>query len=320
MKIDEGLIDWLGLKHRRSGDGFMSYCPFHNGGEDTPPMGINYRDGVIVYHCFACDASGKLPNLVAHVKGVSYEKAVELLEKKFFIDDFGSTEQKENLKSIVKDIPKWEERGEKELTLPDSLLDIYDIPDPTGYMKKRGISAETLKRNEIGYDRWKERVTFPVRNAEGRLFGVVGRTVKNVEPKYEFYDNFKKSHVLYGMHQVLSHGPVVVCEGHLTKLWIEQSANTPNVVALQGCLCSAIQANWLAENAGEIVLFLDNDKAGRHGEELICNLLKDRIRKIYRVPWEDLPDSEGADAANLNAEGVRGMIENKKFSGVRTYL
>lgn len=315
MKLDETILDWLGLKHKKN----MCYCPFHGGGENTPPMGVNEKDGIIVYHCFACGASGKLPNLVAKVKGVSYEAAVALLEKKFFVDDYKSDSQTEDLKSIADKIPTWEERIGKELILPDSLLDLYATEDPTGYMKKRGITEATMRLNEIGYDRWKERVTFPVRNRRGELFGIVGRTVKDAYPKYEFYDNFLKSHVLYGMQQFTPRYPVVVCEGHLTRLWIQQ-CSVPNAVALQGCECSEIQANWLAEDATEIIMFLDNDKAGRQGEARMYELLKNRTRKLYRVPWEDLPDSEGADAANLNAEGVLGMIENKKFAGIKNYL
>lgn len=321
MILDADVFKWLGVRYKKSGDGWYICCPFPNhkgGNEKTPSLGINEKNGMMIFHCFGCEASGTFPHLVASVKGVTVPEAISLLEKKFAIDDYRSDEQLTKLEKVVVNIPSWGERYAKKGLLGEAVLELYEEPDPTKYLKRRGFTDLALKRFEIGYDRWKERVTIPIRDGNNDLVGIVGRAVNDAQPKYLFYgDDFRKGDYVYGMGDV--EGPeLVVCEGHLDRVHLWQNG-IRNAVALQGAMCTDTQAEWIARTADEVIIWLDNDEAGETGTEKLINALRGLgTRNIYRIDWSGFPDAH--DPTDFNLSGCSGMVESKQFASLKTFL
>lgn len=153
------------------------------------------------------------------------------------------------------------------------------------YMPKNlleiGFSEEVLREYEVGFDRGRKRIIFPIRNHLGELVAMSGRTVKDAWPRYKIYKeelsevvggySFDKKAVLWGLDKFYNSRmyndrnidmPVVVCEGFKAALWVIQSGY-PFTVAILGSYLSKEQEALLSRVANRVVLFLDNDDAGR---------------------------------------------------------
>lgn len=180
---------------RNNGENIQTTCPFHkNGQERKPSFGVNGE--IDKCHCFACGWSGTIEEMVSELFGyVDYGKfgkrwlikkfnSIEIETRPNIMEGFNDRRNKysrqtddDNL-GIRSNISNYKYNDDSDRHfITEEELDKYRYIHP--YMYERGLTDEIIERFDIGYDREREEITFPVRDIDGRCVFVAGRSVKN---------------------------------------------------------------------------------------------------------------------------------------------
>lgn len=236
-----------------------------------------------VYFCHTCQAKGNLGHFLRDV-GMSRHTVSQYAE---LIDA-----ARRNLPTP----PIPEKPGVFEMEpIQEGLLGLFDGYDLVD-LKAAGFAEETLRHFEIGYDKWHERITYPIRDIKGQLVAVSGRHLSGGWPKYKIYEkeyetwglpvrlNWDKRKVLYNAEAIYpaltklapNDIHIIVVEGFKALMWLWQ-LGLKNTVALMGSRLSWEQRWILKRLGGRVTLFLDNNFAGlngtlKAGEELLKSL------------------------------------------------
>lgn len=175
---------------RNNGENVQTNCPFHkNGQERKPSFGVNGE--IDKCHCFSCGWSGTIEEMISELYGYQDEGK---FGKRWLIKRFNTVEietrpnimegfnvRNSNYHSFNFDIYKQHqyicEANRNIETITEEELDKYRYIHP--YMYERGLTDEIIERFDIGYDRERKEITFPVRDTEGRCVFVAGRSVKS---------------------------------------------------------------------------------------------------------------------------------------------
>lgn len=283
--------DW---RRSTSGNVFVR-CPSpdHNDGSPSCHLSLEKR----VFNCFSCGAKGTLS------MALKWRRAPE------------------SIINLVADLPTSPFIGMESTGSPlldESILYAYDH-EPKPWIDA-GYDAQLLAEHEIGFDILNNRVTIPVRNAEGGLVAIVGRNMSG-DAKYKVYRSefgefeprgyAPKVHDHLWRYHRLDHEetcPIVVVEGYKAALHIVQSGYFPTV-ALLGARISDAQVNLLSDLNRPVILFLDNDEAGRRGQRDAEIKLYRQGLDVYTAPYGSnvkQPDNlTPMDVLNsiINAEG-----------------
>ena len=277
------VLEFIGLRPERETDEWYQIkCPFHkDGNERKPSMGVHKEVGT--FNCFTCGQKGTIEKLVAKKLNIPLAEAYSVVINKFN----GSTNNPQFLDQMINSIPEFNSAKPKKITndkLGESELILYKGEHT--YLLNRGISRDTQIEFEIGFDKYWKRVTIPVRDTDGTLLSVVGRGVfEDIQPKYYFYNNLKKSRVLFNLHRIIpphrdsSFAPftaVILVEGVVDVMWLHQ-IGIKNVVASFGCSLSQTQADLIAKYFKEVYVCYDNDDAGIDGRVRVRELLDKRM-------------------------------------------
>jgi len=293
-------------------------CPFHKGGQEKrPSFYMNLETGL--YFCHTC-----------HAKGTFVQFLRQMGASPALIDDVLEDARSEKPRAPRKD--PYEKAGHGEHFLNEALLGVFQYL-PTGLVKD-GFDPKLLKRFDIGFDRQEMRITFPIRDLEGRLVGITGRTVTGAREKYKVYKakdllqyapedpdvraryeryDIKNHNFLWNSHNVYppaSFGgldTVVVVEGYKACLWLIQQ-EIENVVALQGSRMSGAQERILSSLGGTFVLFLDNNSAGKEGMFDAGQRLRRRGRRVLCVNYPYGCD-EHTQPDNLDQARLLGVLD-----------
>ena len=188
-------------------------CPFHKDGEENKPscsIFTDYESDSVLpgtYHCFTCGAKGTLYQLVASVLGITNEQA-----KDWLVENYGNVYDTSILKFNTFTLK--DEQQYKQEYLDESILDQYKYYHP--YLAKRKISFEVAKKFTVGYNTYKDTITFPVWDEKGHLVMITERSVKS---KY-FYIPEAVEKPVYLLNFVLkeNYKTVVVCESQINAL------------------------------------------------------------------------------------------------------
>lgn len=167
---------------RNNGDNIQTNCPFHkNGQERKPSFGVNGE--IDKCHCFACGWSGTIEEMVSELFGYMDDGK---FGKRWLIKKFNSIEieTRPNIMEGFNGRNNFNTNCISNIStsnttafISDEELDKYRYIHP--YMYSRGLTDEIIERFDIGYDREREEITFPVRDIEGRCVFVAGRSVKS---------------------------------------------------------------------------------------------------------------------------------------------
>ena len=191
------------------------------------------------------------------------------------------------------------------------------------YLERRGVTLETAKQWEVGYDRVRRRVVFPVRLQSGKLVGAVGRSLrKYAEPEYPVYLNYwemSKGEYLFGAQLVSEGQTIVVVEGMFDAVRTQQALEAVGlegfaVVAIMGSRATDTQVDVIVAMASEVILALDNDTAGREGSQYLTRDLKSRVA-LRAVYW----DEQDADPDN-KADSMPQRIVKARLPHEIVYL
>jgi DNA primase len=270
------------------------FCPFHKN-LHSPAFYINIKTGL--WQCFnpSCGKKGNFRQLYKQVTGKPFTKDIKL--------DHQALQN-----TIDRDLAY--EEGEKDpLNISDVEID-YDNQDMLSNLitlAERGLEYETLETFEVGYSMPKERVVIPVRDAQYKLVGFIGRAIKSEqEPRYLYNKGFKRADVLFNIQNAKAYNSCIIVEGSIDAMFIHQ-AGFPNVVATLGSRVSEYQYKLMRRYFDSITIFSDNDAAGEQMKHDILNACSGK--ELYTV---ELP-ADKKDAGEMTQEEIINTLTNKKI-------
>lgn len=334
-RITEVAKRYLRNMRKTGAENVIATCPFHRKADGSYESHPSFTLSIItgLWQCHSCKERGTLQRLLLLI-GDGYQ-TVSLYED-LFEELRKQRPQRANAhlsSNYLTDEP-----------LPEATLGFFDTcPLP---LLDEGFEEETLKRFEVGYDAKHHRITFPIRDMDGFLMGVSGRTVLDENPRHKVYDyefeayglgkkkparksaSLWNGHTLYAsLFPTFNPDPVVVVEGFKACMWLWQAGIT-NVVALMGSNLSMAQ-KWLLERmGGPTYLMLDNDKAGINARKEIGATLAKSLplhmvdyspdyRQPSDVPPEDLlPYLNNAE--NYYCWATKKLLGDDKWHSVKT--
>lgn len=334
---------------RRQGERFVGLCPFHD--ERTPSFSVKPAEGF--YYCFGCEAGGDTIRFVQEKEGLSFPDAVESLADRYGVEievereDPRAEEARRRRGRLGEALARvsafyesylWEspkaakacayltaERGLGEEMLrafgvgfaPSAWDSVLTRGQRAGFSVQELLDAGLIQRSQnrpgSHYDRFRGRITFPVKDHRGRVAGFGARGMgPDAKPKYlnsPEGEMYRKSRTLYGIDRargpIARGGRAVVVEGYTDVIALHQ-AGIEETVAVMGTAITPDQLKLLGGYAEEVVLALDADRAGRE-----AMLRAQRVAGAGRLRLLVAPMPEGEDPADLmlSAEGGARMRE-----------
>jgi DNA primase len=292
------IVDVIGhrVALKKAGSNYKGLCPFHD--EKTPSFSVNREKAF--YKCFGCGAGGNVISFLMAFENASFPEAVNALAETLGLevpgtDTAGSdrdetaplldalTEADRIYRQALRESPGaidyLKHRGIDGSTAarysigyaPDAWDTLRTTLGREAGSRQRLIDAGLLIRNEAGkvYDRFRDRIMFPIRDPRGRAVGFGGRALGDGEPKYLNSPEtpvFNKSRVLYGLYEARQAagrpGRAIVVEGYLDVVALAQHG-IGAAVATMGTAATAHHIRQLTRLADEVVFCFDGDRAGR---------------------------------------------------------
>ncbi|HCV7140479.1 TPA: DNA primase [Staphylococcus aureus] len=291
------------VKLEKRGRNYIGLCPFHD--EKTPSFTVS--EDKQICHCFGCKKGGNVFQFTQEIKDISFVEAVkELGDRVNVAVDIEATQSNSNVQIASDDLQMIEMHeliqefyyyaltktveGEKALTYllergftdalikergigfaPDSSHFCHDFLQKKGYDIELAYEAGLLSRNEENfsyYDRFRNRIMFPLKNAQGRIVGYSGRTYTGQEPKYLNSPEtpiFQKRKLLYNLDKarksIRKLDEIVLLEGFMDVIKSD-TAGLKNVVATMGTQLSDEHITFVRKLTSNITLMFDGDFAG----------------------------------------------------------
>ncbi len=342
--IADVIGSYLSLKN--AGTRFKALCPFHK--EKSPSFTVSPDRQI--YHCFGCGAGGDVIRFVQEYEKVDFMTALQMLADRagmeLSLEEGGGktgTDKRalfqlhENVAQLYYRILLEHESGEagraylatralKPETVKDFQIgfapDRFDTLEkwaqqkkiPFELMEQAGLMIKSDK-NSGYYDRFRNRLMFPIRDEAGRVIGFSGRAIVKDEKSGKYVNSpetplFHKSRVLFAIDKarraMADSRTAIVCEGQLDAIRCHE-AGLVNVVASQGTALTPDHARMIRRYADEVILVLDADAAGekaalRSSEAFIIEELSVRVASL---PEGEDPDSLVRDHG---AEALRSRI------------
>lgn len=344
------IVDVIGdrVKIRKAGKEYIGLCPFHN--EKTPSFTVSPAKQF--YHCFGCGAHGDAIEFVQEHDGMGFVDAVEALAQRAGIplperqrDTREEREQREEADKLY---------GLLDTARKHFVETLKGSPAAIEYAKSRGLTGKTAKDFGIGfaagdvasvfpgvptkdlveaglltlhedsgelYDKFRQRLMFPILDEKGRVIGFGGRIVGNGKPKYLNSPEsriFHKGTELYGLYQakqaIRQGRSVVVLEGYMDVAMLHQHGEHRAVAAL-GTSLTEDQVRRLYRMVDEIIFCFDGDRAGqaaaaRAARIVLGELVDGKTARFVSLPEEHDPDSF-VQAFGLEA-WKKALVENGK--------
>jgi len=324
----------------RTGGRYKAKCPFHGDGNEKTPSFVVYEE-TGSYHCFACKASGNAIHFLREYDGIDFMESVELLASHV------GMEVPKQEKSV--DLSDALNINTKAAEIFIEQLKSNPGKETIEYLKNRGISGETAKFFELGYsmeksptlhsilsrdynetdltdsglfgsndngdmyDRFRDRLMFPIRNIKGEHIAFGGRLITDKDNQAKYLNSpetktYKKKYELYGLYEarLIEKRPesLFLVEGYMDVIGLHQHG-IKNAVASSGTAFTQEQLRKILSYTNNIYIVFDGDEAGQKASwravENALPLLREDIRMsfIFLKPGDD-PDSfikeKGKDA------------------------
>jgi DNA primase len=335
------------IKLDRKGNSFFGLCPFHN--EKTPSFSVSrYKQ---MYYCFGCGVGGNAYTFIMSYENFTFVEAVKYLAERSNIklpeiEYSKEAREKADLKSALFEINKLagtyfyyqlkNNQGQrayeylKERQLSEEMIVGFGLgysnqykDDLFNYLKGKGYSEDIIRQSGLiltdekhgNYDRFWNRIMFPIMDPNSKVIGFGGRVMGEGKPKYLNSPEtpvFDKSRNLYGISRArISRKPYfLVCEGYFDVIHLHQHGYT-NSVATLGTALTYGHANLMKRYVDEVYLTYDNDEAGIKAALRSIPILTDSglvTRVIDLKPYKD-PDEL---LNNLGAKELEKRIKSAK--------
>jgi DNA primase len=345
------IVDLIGsyITLKRAGSGYKALCPFHR--EKTPSFTVNPARQI--YHCFGCGAGGDVFKFVMQYENVEFMDAVRLLAQRAGVSlqltdaDRDAVARKDLLYKAHEEAARFyhevllrDQCAEaaraylRERQIGPDAIEQFGLGFAPGgfdvmerFAEKRGLSIEHLEaagliaRNESGrrYDRFRERLMFPIRDLSGRVIAFSGRILGKDERAAKYLNSpetplFRKSRTLYAMdrarHSILESRCCLLCEGQIDVIRCHLAGFT-NAVAALGTAITNEHAAVIKRHADRVILLLDADSAGRNSALRSAEIF---LEADLSVSVASLPTGEDPDSliVKRGAEALRSVLENTR--------
>ncbi len=329
IKNENDIVDVISesVRLKRSGRNYMGLCPFHN--EKSPSFSVSQDKQI--YKCFSCNEAGNVITFVMKQKNKNFIEAIKYLAERARIPlEIGKgessqiTKKRELLYKINKEAGRF------------FFSNLTKVKKAKEYFLNRGIDENTIKKFGLGYsldmwqglidhllskgykysdllddglilkgknannyyDRFRNRVMFPVFDKEGRVIGFGGRVLDNSKPKYLNSPEtliFHKGTNLYGLNFALKNKiedrTIIVVEGYMDCVSLHQYGITNSVASL-GTALTEQQARLLKRYADTIIISYDTDVAGQNATQRGIDILTEAgfQVKVLSIPEAKDPD------------------------------
>lgn len=315
---------------KKAGANYTACCPFHN--EKTPSFVVSPAKQI--YHCFGCGAGGNVLSFTMEYDRLDFVAAIEMLAAQIGLEvpreaaqASPAKAQQANLYQLLEQAAKFYQEQ------------LRKTPQAVAYLKDRNMSGLTAKHFNVGYapsgwdllckyfgeqpavleqlalagmlikkedgryyDRFRERIMFPIRDRRGRIVGFGGRILYEGTPKYLNSPEtiiFHKGKELYGLYEALQANRalarVLVVEGYMDVVMLAQHQITYAVATL-GTATSTEHIKQLSKVTKEIIFCFDGDQAGQAAAwralETVLPVIQDEVQiRFLLLPEGDDPDS-----------------------------
>lgn len=321
------------VKLKKQGKNFHACCPFHN--EKTPSFTVNGEKQF--YHCFGCGAHGNAIDFLMNYDRLEFVESIEELATSHGLEvpyEAGSgptpmeRHQRQSLYQLMDNL-----NGFYQQSLQQS-----NAQPARDYLDRRGLSADIINHFAIGYapagwdnvlkrfgkqpddreslmeagmlvtndngrtyDRFRERVMFPIRDKRGRVIGFGGRVLGNDTPKYLNSPEtpiFHKGRQLYGLYEALKNHPepkrLLVVEGYMDVVALAQFG-VDYAVASLGTSTTAEHIQLLFRSTDNVICCYDGDRAGREAAWRALETALPYMNDGRQLRFMFLPDGEDPD-------------------------
>ncbi|MBU1033715.1 DNA primase [Patescibacteria group bacterium] len=350
VKDATNIVEIIGerIKLDSAGINFKACCPFHN--EKTPSFFVN--PGLQRYRCFGCGANGDALDFLQNFEGVTFYEALKTLADRsgIALKEFQKSKDDEEREKLIEILSFAKEYYH-------FLLTKHEVGEEgREYLKNRGTNAESIKIFQLGfatsawdsllkylhqkkkfpleliektgliirgrngsyYDRFRDRLIFPLKNHRGQVVGFSGRLMNQSAKEAKYINSpetvlYHKSKMLYGyselFREIKKKEQVIVVEGEFDMISSAQ-AHVNNVVAIKGSALTQDQVTLLARVAKTIILSLDADEAGVKATERAIEIVKTKALDLRVIDLKHLESLSEEDKVKDPDELAR---ENPKI-------
>ena len=343
----------------RRGSNLFGLCPFH--GEKTASFSVAPDKGI--YYCFGCHKGGGVVNFIMEIESLSYPDAVRYLAKRAGLDvpedeQYQSRyRQQERLWALCKEAARFfheqlygpagaqgleyaRRRGLTQNTLtrfgvgfaPNAWTELLDAMKKKNYTEDELLEAGLALRHQTKgtvYDRFRNRLMFPIIDVRGHVIGFGGRVMDDSTPKYLNSPEtliFNKRKNLFGMNlaKKTKAGRIILVEGYMDAVALHQYGFDCAVASL-GTALTEDQVNLLSKYTDQVVLIYDGDEAGQNATRRAMPMLeKSGLQmRVLRMQGAKDPDEFlkkfGADRFKLLLEGAENQMEYQLQALARKY-
>ena len=347
--IEDVVGQYVTLK--RSGANMFGLCPFH--GEKTASFSVSPDKGI--YYCFGCHKGGGAVNFMMEIEGLSYPDAVRSLAKRAGLEvpedeQYQSRyRQQERLWALHKEAARffhgqlYAPIGQEALQyafgrgMSKSILTTFGVgyaPDSwdslVKSMRAKGYTDEELResglvtvsqKNGNLFDRFRDRLMFPIIDVRGNVIGFGGRIIKKDSDAAKYLNSpetmiFNKRKNLFGLNlaKKSKQGNLILVEGNIDVVTLHQYG-FDNAIASLGTSLTEEQAALMTRYADEIVLIYDGDQAGQNATKRAIPILEKAGLKVKVLQIKDAKDPDeflkkfGADKFKLLLEESSNRVE-----------
>ena len=324
-RADIGEVIGRRVEIKKAGKEFKACCPFHN--EKTPSFTISPEKGF--YHCFGCGAHGTALGFLMDYERLTFVEAIEEVAKMLGVsvpktkENIAKSKERNSLKDLLQNISNYYEQN---LKGSDKAIK---------YLKSRGIDGKTAKHYALGfsidswddithkfgvtqedkkkllacglliekddggfYDRFRNRLMFPIKNNKGEVVGFGGRIIDDEEPKYLNSPEtslFKKGELLYGLYEskksIADKRKAIIVEGYTDVIGLYQN-KIGNSLATLGTATTEIHINKIFRISDQIIFCFDGDNAGKKAAKKAMELCLPLVRKNKEARFLLLEDDD----------------------------
>ncbi len=354
--IDEVVGQYVSLS--RKGSNLFGLCPFHS--EKTGSFSVAPDKGI--YYCFGCHKGGGVINFIMEIEGLDYPDAVRFLAKRAGLevpDDraYASTYKKqERLWALCKDAARFFHEqllapcGEaarayivrRALTrqtvtrfglgfAPDTWSSLIDAMMQKGYQKQELLDAGLAVKSQKGalYDRFRNRLMFPIIDVRGNVIGFGGRVMDDSTPKYlnspeTIIFNKRKNLFALNIAKKSKQGRIILTEGYMDAIALHQGGFDCAVASL-GTSLTEEHAQILAKYTSQVVLIYDGDEAGQNATRRAIPMLEKAGLQVRILRMQGAKDPDeflkkfGADRFSLLLDKSENQAEYRLESLRRKY-
>ncbi|CUI05405.1 DNA primase [Massilia sp. P8910] len=334
------IVDVVGryVQLKKGGANFMGLCPFHS--EKSPSFTVSPTKQF--YHCFGCSAHGNAVGFLIEYSGMGFIDAVKDLAQGVGMVVPDADDKIPPLQRAANQAQALALTEAMTQACDYYRGQLRGATNAIAYLKNRGLTGEVAARFGMGYapsgwdnlrtvfpdyealalvesglvidkvdedggnkkryDRFRERIMFPIRNTKGQVIGFGGRVLDQGEPKYLNSPEtplFQKGLELYGLFEarqaIRDAGYVLVTEGYMDVVALAQ-LGFPQAVATLGTACTSTHVQKLLRQTDSVIFSFDGDKAGRRAarralEACLPQVSDNKIIKFLFLPAEHDPDS-----------------------------